>query len=1043
MSSSHPARVLALLVVALVAAFAVTNTVRAQTYQVGGVNRAGQPVPAGSGAFTVPPPTLDPHTTLIRGDSLLITGRAQDAFQVEVSGPNGLINVPVLNEQFSATLPVGSLLGANRVNPLYFTAIAPTFDLQRSAPATTHVTHDQAPPTVFIDFPPAGAQITTPEVDVMGRVGDLLSGYSGLSVLVNGQAAAVSVGTGNNGTFVRLAVPLSLGRNVIEAIATDALTNSAITSLQVTRIDIPAGSPTMQVISGNAQSAMVGAELAEPIRVRVLRGDGSPFAGKVVTFHVTRNDGRLATAPGASSGSLLFQAIADGSGYAQAWWKLGGTAGQGNNRVEVTSQDVLGSVFFCASGTPGMADQINVGSGNNQRVEVGAVAPEPLRVWVSDSCNGAAGIPVTFSVIQGGGLVNGGSHVTVTTSVTGHTQVALSLGPLPGANVIEASFPANPGAPAVFLAYGLFRDPAQPTSFRGVVLDNAGQPLQNAVCQLNTPGQSFVRLSATDGGFHFDDIPSSGSVDLFVHGVSVTAVGGRPVPTGSFPSLHFEPILVANAENSLGMPVLLPPLRLENRRFYSTSQPTELTVQGIDGLRMIVAPGSMRMPDGSLAPDGTIVALNQVHHDDIPMPMPDGAAPPFAWTLQPGGATFDPPIRIEYPNMSALPPGALAYFLSFDHDTGRFEIVSSARVTDDGLTIVSDPGGGLSVAGWGCNCPPYSVTTDCEPCETTCEDAGSISCSGGVSVSDATPDHMQPITFTAAGCSDSGGSTRTECPDGSVSFDTVGAAGVSYSWSVTKPTGAVLTGSGPSAALVADECGTYMATFRARADRTCPPSEVVVGTATAVVTGDLEDPKSLPSLEIDLNAICEFLDFLRDIAARYEAGPCDVSGCPDLSVSVEREQFQQCCADGVRNLVRWSGNLSGSLGSGSCTFFVYGIPYVARINVTLTASASVSLSISTQETCEEPELCFSPSIDAGLTGEVSGSIGPGGSIGSLAVGLSINGITAEAEYCTLSGVSAEICIGEISVIGSVQLLAGLITVDVNTPIVNGYCYSTP
>jgi len=108
--------------------------------------------------------------------------------------------------------------------------------------------------------------------------------------------------------------------------------------------------------------------------------------------------------------------------------------------------------------------------------------------------------------------------------------------------------------------------------------------------------------------------------------------------------------------------------------------------------------------------------LNQVHHDDIPMPMPDGASPPFAWTLQPAGSTFDPPIRIEYPNMSGLPAGAIAYFLSFNHDTERFEIVASGHVLKDGSKIVSDPGVGLSLAGWGCNCPPYSVTGGCGNC---------------------------------------------------------------------------------------------------------------------------------------------------------------------------------------------------------------------------------------------------------------------------------------------------------------------------------------
>src|SRR4030095_10747112 len=104
---------------------------------------------------------------------------------------------------------------------------------------------------------------------------------------------------------------------------------------------------------------------------------------------------------------------------------------------------------------------------------------------------------------------------------------------------------------------------------------------------------------------------------------------------------------------------------------------------------MIVKKGSMRRRDGTLPglQNPAVLSLNQVHHDDVPMPIPDEAAPPFAWTLQPAGATFDPPIEITYPNMSGLAPGAIANFLSFNHDTGRFEIVASGGVSDDGSVI--------------------------------------------------------------------------------------------------------------------------------------------------------------------------------------------------------------------------------------------------------------------------------------------------------------------------------------------------------------------
>ncbi|MFQ5471834.1 MAG: hypothetical protein ACE5FA_02960, partial [Dehalococcoidia bacterium] len=183
-------------------------------------------------------------------------------------------------------------------------------------------------------------------------------------------------------------------------------------------------------------------------------------------------------------------------------------------------------------------------------------------------------------------------------------------------------------------------------------------------------------------------------------------------------ALAFETEIVPNAANTLPTPVLLPPLNPKNARIYDGTKDVELTVEGMDGIKMVIEAGSMRFASGAepTPSNPAIVALNQVHFDKVPMPMPDGAAPPFAWTLQPAGATFDPPVQVTYPNMSGLPPGSIAYFLSFNHDTGKFEIVATGSVAADGSSIVSDPGSGIRVAGWGCNCPPYSVTGECENC---------------------------------------------------------------------------------------------------------------------------------------------------------------------------------------------------------------------------------------------------------------------------------------------------------------------------------------
>jgi hypothetical protein len=466
---------------------------------------------------------------------------------------------------------------------------------------------------------------------------------------------------------------------------------------------------------GDGQMARVGTLLPEPLVVRVMQEDGTPFPGKVVKLDVVRSDGRLfETAAASGSGALTLTLRTDAEGRVRAWWRMGMDAGCGNNRVAVSSRDISGTVFFCASSEPAPPQQINIGTGNFQKGEAGGLAPERLRAWVNDGCNGIAGVPVTFRVVRGGGRVNGQTAITVPTSITGHATVELLLGASGGNNLIEADFAGNAKDPAIFVAEGLVRREDTPTTFTGLVLDNAENPVGGARCTLKAAGQTFITFSNPAGRFTFLEVPS-GPADLYVDGLTANILNGLEIETGTFPELHYEPVLVPNAVNSLPAPVLLPRLNPINARVYDGTRDIVLTCEGIAGLRMTVKAGSMRRPDGTRPSpqDPAVMTLNQVHHDDIPMPMPDGASPPFAWTLQPAGATFDPPIEIEYPNMSGLPAGAIAYFLTYNHDTMNFEIVATGHVVSDGSRIVTDPGVGLTLSGWGCNCPPYSATGSC------------------------------------------------------------------------------------------------------------------------------------------------------------------------------------------------------------------------------------------------------------------------------------------------------------------------------------------
>ncbi len=552
--------------------------------------------------------------------------------------------------------------------------------------------------------------------------------------------AIVDVGIGNNGTYQRGNVPLALGTNDLTVTATDIHGNSTFRVIRVFRGQLTG--PRLALVSGDAQKTNVHRRLAEPIIVRATQADGvTPLANQLLTFEVTRSDGRLLPlAPFAPAdpaaftndinrtvhGVMRLQLFTDANGEASALWAMGGDAGCGNNRVCVMSAGISNNVYFCASADAALPTQINIGTGNNQKAETGGFLPEPLRAWVNDSCNGNQGLPVTFTVIQGSGKLvrtgstssvrtgstpsltspagnngdavegvptaaapfpspggegqgeGGSTSTTVLTSRTGHAEVLFQLGPDAGQNIVEANYPNNPNLPATFIAYGVARDPSKPTTLTGLLLDNTSCPIGGAACSVSVGGRMFTTTTDTQGRFVFNSstlepfnlstLPS-GPAQLFINGSTATNLLGAIIPTNSFPSLEFSLILIPNAENSLPSPVLLPRLNPNNQRLYYGTNDLVLTCEGMEGLKMTIKAGSMRKPDGTLvtADNPSFVSLNQVHHDNVPMPIPDGASPPFAWTLQPGGATFDPPIQIEYPNMSGLPAGTIAYFLSFNH----------------------------------------------------------------------------------------------------------------------------------------------------------------------------------------------------------------------------------------------------------------------------------------------------------------------------------------------------------------------------------------
>ncbi len=659
-------------------------------------------------------PRLDALPLLTAETSLLITGGEVAPFgKLSVEGGAAPVVVTADADGDFAALVA---LRTNTVQSLFVSQS----DGDAQGPAATHrITQDGTPPTLFIDFPPAGSVLGSATTNVSGRVGDLLSGFAGLSVTVAGQAAAVNVGIGTNGTFDLGGVALDPDvPTVIEVVAVDGLGNTSSASVSV--VSKTSSGAVLSMQSGNDQVGGVGALLPAPLVARLRSADDAPLVGRPVTFRVVKSNGRLGPV-GEGASDQVVTVLTDLAGEALVEWELGSDAGMGNNRVAASAAGLPGAVYSCASALADSARRIAVGTGNDQTGQVGSVLVQPLSVWVSDGLNGVSGVAVTFNVEDGdGGLLPGTGdpaaepqqQLVAVTDLTGRAAVRLALGPSGGPVRVEADFPGNTGLPATLRA----RAPVArftATRFAGVVLDNARRPLGGVVCAMvYGDGTEETTATAVDGRFLFDALPRGGQARLDVHGDTATTLAGELIDPAAlaFPELHYEVFVVEQAANDLPSPVLLPPLDPTRSVSFDGTEDVELSLPALEGLRFLVdAQTEVRRADGSLVTPAAPIELNlsPVHVGDVPMAFADGAAPPFAWTLQPGGTTFDPPLRLEAPNVAGLPAGAVAYFLSFNHDTMRFEIIANATVSTDGTTITSDPGQGIAVAGWGGLCPPY------------------------------------------------------------------------------------------------------------------------------------------------------------------------------------------------------------------------------------------------------------------------------------------------------------------------------------------------
>lgn len=676
--------------------------------------------------------TVVPIITLHSPAHLSYTNITPTTVTGTVNDPTATVTInsiaaTVINGTFSAALPLAE-------GPNLITATA-TSASGAAGTATMTVTLDTTPPRVTITSPANGFVTTDSEASIAGIVNDIVVGT------VNPEQATVSVNDAvaqvGNRTFLASSVPLVIGANAIQAVARDRVGNQSTTQITVIR-QTPVAENRVQLLSGNNQTAPIGAPLAEPLVVALTNGVGNPVPDVPVIFKVTQNNGTLHAA-GLDAPTVI--ATSDAQGRAQAQWTLGQRAGAGGNAVEAYAVGFEGTAVFMASGSQGPAGKVVIDAGNDQIGSIGLPLPKPLiAVIVDDGNNRLSGVPVTFTVEGGGGNFDGQSSLTVVSDPDGRVAARLTLGLQEGNanNVVTATFPNNQGFPASFTASG--RAPGDPanTTISGVILDNSNIPIPGVIVRAVLTNElhsslAFVAAAAAvptdaEGQFTIPQAPV-GFVKLFVDGSTAQL-------PGHYPSLEYDIVTVAGRANTVGQPIYLLPINTANQLCVTaTTGGGTLTIPEAPGFSLTFGPGQVTFPGGSKQ---GCVSVTVVHSDKVPMVPGFGQQPRFIVTIQPSGAMFNPPAPITLPNVDGLAPRDVTEMYSFDHDIGSFVAIGTGVVSDDGMLIRSSKGVGVLKAGWHCGGNPASSgSVSCPapppPGCTTSFTAGS----GGVSAAGA------------------------------------------------------------------------------------------------------------------------------------------------------------------------------------------------------------------------------------------------------------------------------------------------------------------
>jgi adhesin/invasin len=497
---------------------------------------------------------------------------ASDASGIASVGPDGTI-LGVGSGTATLTATVGELAATARVR----VQPAPFLDLSPSEWTIQRAAGEPDPPPETIAVENSGG-FTLEGLSVAGiSYSDGADGW--LDAGLDGSVAPATL------TLTVDAESLTDAGTYIATVAVTAIDAEGSPGEVVVTLVIGPGEPANVETQGENQSGVVGTPVAVPPTLRLTDSFGNPVPGVPVAFAVTAGGGSV-TGP---------EPETDEDGRATVGsWILG--PGVGENTLVATPEAAgIQPVTFSAVAASGAPADMAIQAGNEQSATVGLpVAVAPVVRVEDEFGNPVPGVPVTFSVVEGEGSVQGGSQTTdgdgmatvggwtLGTSTAQANRLAASVGngegDGPSVEFVAFPIPDDPDALTVIAGAGQSGIVGEPVPVLPAVRveDQYENPVPGVTVTFSAPAAS----GGLDGAVQETD--ASGSATL--GGWTLGTMAGTQAVTASVTFPGVDPVTVSvdvvagdpsalvtdagdNQSASVGAPVGIPPRVRANDAF--------------------------------------------------------------------------------------------------------------------------------------------------------------------------------------------------------------------------------------------------------------------------------------------------------------------------------------------------------------------------------------------------------------------------------------------------------------------------------------------